>query len=354
MACFGGNMTRSSILYQIDASQLLVVFAKKLQFGQVVFMVIVFQEDDFHQSGMHYQEQQHVDCSMTGVIEFLLFNRAGNRSPNGITFQHLKGRDLVDTHDPDTSGRQPSRIPIAPKDLLRSFFERSIQPRRLPLTGAMRLQVDIAQNPTHRAWADGSNNPVGHRLPSQVSTGPMRDVQFFGHRFQASESYDLRPLHRGNLQITSRMTSPLIAKQAGTSLMSIALTSSPNRGFTTVALRSQDFTSPPRSDSQNNSSTTNLKPGRYLTPSDPLQFRTVRRSDVQFRGSTSTHGDPSSGTITIYPSPFILGMQLEFRASFDASDTSMSVYIGTRSLVKENPRFFWHRKPMSITMHMEL
>ena len=293
--CFGGNMTRASVLNQEDALQLSVVFSKKFQFGQVVVMVILFQKDQLHQSRMHDEKQQHVYCSMSGIVEFLLFNRAGNGSPDRITFQNLEGRDFIDAHHPDALVRQPSCIPIAPKDLLRSFFELSIQPSRLPITGAMGLQVDIPQNVTHRAWADGRNNPVGHRLTSQIDAGPMSDVQFFGYRFQAGKCHDLGPLHWRNPQITSRMTSALIGKQTNTPLIPKTLTRSPHRGFTTVALRSQHRTSPTCSDSENNSSTTNLKPGRYFATSNPLQFRKVRRRDLQFLGSTSTHGGSSSG-----------------------------------------------------------
>jgi hypothetical protein len=41
----------------------------------------------------------------------------------------------------------------------------------------------------------------------------MRDVQPFSHPFQTTKFNDLRPLHRGNLKITSRVALPLVSKQ---------------------------------------------------------------------------------------------------------------------------------------------
>ena len=74
---------------------------------------------------------------MPSIVELLLLNRAGDRPAKGLTLQNLEGRDLIDTNDPDALFRQSLRIPIAPKDLLRSLFEPGIQTGRLPISGAM-------------------------------------------------------------------------------------------------------------------------------------------------------------------------------------------------------------------------
>ena len=100
---------------------------------------------------------------------------------------------------------------------------------------------------------------------------------------------DLDPLHRRNLQVTSRMASSLILKQASESQVSIPLTGSVDGGFIAVALESKGFASPPFSDPQNNSSTPNLKGGQTVAVSDPFQFRDIRGEDRQCIGSTSTH-----------------------------------------------------------------
>src|SRR5262249_14938815 len=98
---------------------------------------------------MHHQEHQHIDGPMTDVVELLLFDRPRDRSTDRTTLQYLKGRDLIDTHYPDALFGKSSRIRIAPKDLLRPFPEPGVQPCRLPVAGAMRLQIDISQDVSH-------------------------------------------------------------------------------------------------------------------------------------------------------------------------------------------------------------
>src|ERR1022692_2109168 len=132
--------------------------------------------------------------------------------------------------------------------------------------------------------------PSFYGLAGQVNTRPMSDVQPFGHRFQTSELDDLCPLHRGNLQVTSRMASSLILKQAGESQVSIPLTGSVDGGFIAVTLASKSFASPTFSDSQNDTSTPNLERGQSVAVSDPFQFGDIRGEDRQCLGSTSTHG----------------------------------------------------------------
>src|SRR5712692_8076678 len=105
---------------------------------------------------------------MPGIGELLLFDRTWDGSADGVTFQDLEGGDLIDTYHPDALFSQPKRIPIAPKDLLRSLFEPGIQASRLPIAGAMGLQNNSAQDVSHGPCADASNNPVRHGLAGQV------------------------------------------------------------------------------------------------------------------------------------------------------------------------------------------
>src|SRR5271170_6963520 len=104
-----------------------------------MFAVVCRQEYQFHQAGMHNQEHQHVDRSMSSVVKFLLLNRSGDRSTDRDALQDLEGRNLIDTHYPDALFGKSSRIPIAPKDLLRPLLELGIEPRSLPVAGAMGL-----------------------------------------------------------------------------------------------------------------------------------------------------------------------------------------------------------------------
>lgn len=161
-----------------------------------MFLIVRFQEHQLHDPGMNYQKHQHIDGPVPGVIELLLLNRPGDRTADRLSFQYLKGGDFIDAYNPDALLRQPCRIPIAPKDLLRSLFEPVIQMGRFPVTSAMGLQIDIVQDVLHGALANASDNSIGYGLPRQVLTRPMRDVQPFGHWFQARKFYDLRALHR--------------------------------------------------------------------------------------------------------------------------------------------------------------
>src|SRR5271154_5789168 len=136
-------------------------------------MVVRLQEYQLHQPAMHYQEYQHVHGPMPGVVELLLLDRPGDCSADRPTLQDLEGGDFIHTHDPDASLGKPSRIRIAPKDLLCPLLEPGIEPRRLPVAGAMGLQIDIAQNVSHSPWADGCNDPVRHGLVGQISARPM-------------------------------------------------------------------------------------------------------------------------------------------------------------------------------------
>src|ERR1700683_297486 len=116
-------------------------------------MVVRLQEYQLHQPAMHDQEHQHVHGPMPGVVELLLLDRPGDCSADRPTLKDLEGRNLIDTHYPDTPLGKSSRIRIAPKDLLRPLLEPGIKPRRLPVAGAMGLQIDSAQNVSHRPWA---------------------------------------------------------------------------------------------------------------------------------------------------------------------------------------------------------
>ena len=89
-----------------------------------------------------------------------------------MTLQDLEGGDFIDTHDPDALFCQPGRIPIAPKDLLRSLFELGIQAGRLPIAGAMSWRSTALK--IFRT-VRGPSVPYSHPPPldAQVITRPM-------------------------------------------------------------------------------------------------------------------------------------------------------------------------------------
>ena len=218
---------------------LIVMLAIEFQFGKIVFIVVLRQECQLHQPRMHHQEHQHVHGPMPSIVELLVLNRAGDRPAKGLMLQNLESRDLIDTNDPDALFRQSLRIPIAPKDLLRSLFEPGIQTGRLPISGAMGLQINIVQQPANRCRTDRANDAVLHSLTSQVLAGPMADVQAHGNWFQTGQFHDLRSLHRCNLLQSSRTTFTPIGQQPLQAIPAIAFTGSPNGRY--AAFLNADF-----------------------------------------------------------------------------------------------------------------
>jgi len=262
-----------------------------------VLIIILRQEYQIHQPGMHYQEYQHVRCPMPGVVELLLLDRSRNRSEDRITLQDLESWDFIDTHHPDVLFCKLTRIPIALKDLLRSLLEPSIQARCLRIAGAIGLQIDIAQDISHSAWADASHNSICHGLAGQVVTRPMCDVQSFGHEFQTSKFNDLYPLQRRDLHATSRVALSLISEQSDEPKLLIPLTGSPDRGVVALELGSDVFSPLACSNSQNNSGTPDLIPGQCIAVCDSFQFGDVWRENSEHIWLVSTNTGSSHAEI---------------------------------------------------------
>ena len=138
-------MARTSVLNQIDALPTSMLLAESFQFGDVVGLIVGRQKGQFHVARLHDQEKQHVERPMPDVVIFLLFDRSRDGSTKGPPLDDLESRHLIHAQDPDTPLRQACRIPIAPKHLLRPLLEAGIETGRLPVTGAMWLQIDIVQ-----------------------------------------------------------------------------------------------------------------------------------------------------------------------------------------------------------------
>src|SRR5262249_12261415 len=153
----------------------------------------------------------------------------------------------------------------------------AVQPRRLPVAGAMGLQIDIAQDVSHSAGADAGNDTVADGLAGQVVTGPMGDVQPLGYWLQAGKFDDLCPLHRGEAQVPTGVALPVIGEQAVQPEGPIPLAGTPDGGRITPELGSKVFLPLTGGDTQDNASTANLIPRRRVPVRDPLQLADIRR-----------------------------------------------------------------------------
>ncbi len=148
----------------------------------------------FHLAAVNDQEVQDVDRPMAGVLELLLFDRAGNRSTDRVAFQDLMVGYLIGADDPIAPLGQAVGVGVAPEDLLGPLLELGIQASRPPVAGPMRLQVDVVQDPADSPLADGRDDAVSDRLSGQVFAGPMGNVQALGHGLQAGQLDDLGTL----------------------------------------------------------------------------------------------------------------------------------------------------------------
>ncbi len=134
---------------------------------------------------------------MSGVLELPLLDRAGDRSPDRVPLQDLAIGLLIDADHPITPAGQPLSVGIAPEDLLGPGLELGIEPGRLPVPGAVRLEVHAVEDCANGSVADRRDDPILDRLPGQVLAGPVRDVQPLGDRLQAGQADDLRPQEGG-------------------------------------------------------------------------------------------------------------------------------------------------------------
>src|SRR5258708_25011924 len=117
---------------------------------------------------------------MPAVIEVRLLDRPRDRSEDRLPLQDLEGRDLLDNHHPDALFGEPSRIGIAPKDLLRPLLEPGIQASRLPVAGAMGLKTPGVQVVSPGPWPVWGTIPSPHALPGPATTRPIAMCQPFG------------------------------------------------------------------------------------------------------------------------------------------------------------------------------
>ena len=197
VSCSAGSVARIAVVYQIYASQVMMATPESLQFLDVVRRVLRLNACRFHPSAVNDQDVQDVDRPMPGVLELLLFDRARDRSTDRLAFKDLVVGYLIGADHPIAPLDKAVGVGVAPKDLLGPLLELGVQASRPPVPGPVRLQVDAMQDSAYGPLTDGWDDAVSDRLPGKVRTGPVGNVQAFGHGFQAGQFDDLCTLQGG-------------------------------------------------------------------------------------------------------------------------------------------------------------
>jgi hypothetical protein len=162
-----------------------------------VLGVVGLQADRLHLAHMDDQEHQDANRAVPDGLKLLLLDRAGDGPADRAAFEHLALGHLLRAHDPNSLLDQPFGVGVAPEHHLRPILEPGVQPGYLPAAGAVRLEIDLIQDPADRAGADGRDDPIEEGLAGQVFTGPVSDVQALGDWLQASPCDDMSPLEGG-------------------------------------------------------------------------------------------------------------------------------------------------------------
>jgi hypothetical protein len=197
VSCPAGGMARIAIVDQVHAPQVMMATPESLQLLDVMRRVFPLDACRFHPAAVNDQDVQDVDRPMPGVLELLLFDRARDRSTDRLAFKDLVVGDLIGADHPIAPLDQTVGVGVAPKDLLGPLLELGVQASRPPVPGPVRLQVDTMQDSAYGALADGRDDAVSDRLLGKIRTGPVGNVQAFGHGFQAGQFDDLCTLQGG-------------------------------------------------------------------------------------------------------------------------------------------------------------
>ena len=193
-----GRMGRVVIVDQIDSAQVTMPMSECPQLLDVVLGAFRVEARRLHLSAVNDQEEQDVDRAVPRVIELTLRDRAGDRMPDGMSFQDLEVGFLIGTDHPEAPPGQPLGVGVAPEDLLGTLLEVSVDARRPPIPRAMRLEVHLIEDRLDRPIADGRDDPIFDRLAGQILARPVGDVQALGDWLQAGQLNDLCTLQGGN------------------------------------------------------------------------------------------------------------------------------------------------------------
>ena len=202
--CRCGRVAGVAVVNQVDPTQ---VAMPPTELGQLIHVgsgVLGLDARCLHPSTMDDQERQDVDRAVSGVLELLLLDRAGDRVADRASLQNLAVRFLIGTDHPIAPLGQPIGVGIAPKNLLRPPFELGIDSGGPPVSCAVRLEVHPVEDHADRPVADGRDDTVFYRLAGQILARPMRDVQSLGDRLQARQPDNLSPLEGGKSGLVAR------------------------------------------------------------------------------------------------------------------------------------------------------
>jgi len=122
-----GRMGRVVIVDQIDSAQVTMPMSECLQLLNVVLGAFRVEARRLHLSAVNDQEEQDVDRAVPRVIELTLRDRAGDRMPDGMSFQDLEVGFLIGTDHPEAPPGQPLGVGVAPEDLLGTLLEVSMR-----------------------------------------------------------------------------------------------------------------------------------------------------------------------------------------------------------------------------------
>jgi hypothetical protein len=195
--CLLGGMAGIAIMDKVHAPQLMMATPEFLQLREVMCSIFRLGARRFHPAVVNDREVQNVDRPMPGVLELLLFDRAGDRSTDRVAFKNLMIGNLIGADHPIALLDQARGVGVAPQDFLGPLLETDIQASRPPVTGPVRLQVDVVQDPADGSLADRGDNAVSDRLPVQVLAGPVGKMQALGHGLEAGQLDDLGTLQGG-------------------------------------------------------------------------------------------------------------------------------------------------------------
>ena len=154
---------------QVHASQVVVATPEPLQLLDVVSRVLGLNAHRIHPPAVNDQEVQDVDGPMPGVLELLLFDRAGDRAADRVAFQNLMVGHLIGADHPIALLGQAVGVGVAPEDLLGPLLELRIQTSGPPVASPVGLQIDVVQDPADRPRADGRDDAVSDGLAGQSS-----------------------------------------------------------------------------------------------------------------------------------------------------------------------------------------
>ena len=99
VSCSLGGVAGIAVVYQVHAPQVMMATAEFLQLLDVVRRVFRLRACRFHPAVVNNQDVQNVDGPMPGVLELLLFDRAGDRSTDRVAFQGQRPLNLCSSKD---------------------------------------------------------------------------------------------------------------------------------------------------------------------------------------------------------------------------------------------------------------